>query len=227
MAGTLAAVGYQRFLTAAGAPLAGGLIYTYVTGTTTDSPTYTDAALSVAHANPIVLPADGGATIYQGAVTQKWVVKNSAGVEQQSIDPVTSITSATSTAIGAAIFEFGGDPTVPITATSYPSGATFDKCHAGTSWFPIDSDNLVGTYTLQAMMIGNGSVTVSAALVNLSEGAPDTAIVTVTSTSTTGDQQTSSAITFSAGGTSRTYAIKVKVSSGSGYVWAVNLVRSA
>lgn len=42
-----------------GAPYAGGLLFTYVAGSSTKLATYQDSAGSVAHANPIVLDADG------------------------------------------------------------------------------------------------------------------------------------------------------------------------
>lgn len=40
-------------------PVSGGLIWTYLAGTTTPTPTYSDVGLSVVNANPIVAGADG------------------------------------------------------------------------------------------------------------------------------------------------------------------------
>lgn len=48
----------------AGAPLSGGKVYFYETGTSTPKDTYTTRALSVANANPVVLDTRGEATIY-------------------------------------------------------------------------------------------------------------------------------------------------------------------
>lgn len=50
--------GFQ-FFTDAGLPLSGGLLWTYLAGTTTPVATYTTSAGSVAHSNPIVLGPDG------------------------------------------------------------------------------------------------------------------------------------------------------------------------
>jgi hypothetical protein len=44
--------------------LAGGKVYTYVTGTSTPATTYTNSGGSIAHANPIILDAAGAATVY-------------------------------------------------------------------------------------------------------------------------------------------------------------------
>ena len=49
----------QFEITPTGAPLAGGQLFTYVTGSTTPLPTYSDAALSIPNSNPIVADANG------------------------------------------------------------------------------------------------------------------------------------------------------------------------
>jgi len=96
-----------RSFTAAGAVLAGGKLYTYEAGTATPLAVYTDAALSVPHANPVVLDANGEATIYAAAGTAyKFVLKNSADVTQWTIDP----------------YEIA-DPTAPVTPSPVPTGA--------------------------------------------------------------------------------------------------------
>lgn len=54
----LAGAGWQ-FFTDDGVPLAGGKIYTYTAGTTTPQATYTTVSGGIAHANPIILDANG------------------------------------------------------------------------------------------------------------------------------------------------------------------------
>ena len=80
--------GTQFFGTSA--PLAGGLIYTYEPGTTTPMDTFRDEALTTAHANPIVLDANGRPPSYVIWLSgeTKLVVKNSAGVTQWTTDDV-------------------------------------------------------------------------------------------------------------------------------------------
>jgi parallel beta-helix repeat protein len=70
-----------------GVPLSGGLLYTYISGTTTDKATYTTSGMTVAHANPVVLDSRGEAKIY-GNGRYKFVLKNSAGTTIWTMDPV-------------------------------------------------------------------------------------------------------------------------------------------
>jgi len=64
---------------------AGYQLFTYLAGTTTKTATYTDNALSVANANPIVLDANGQATIFvdggSGAVGLKYVLATAADTD--------------------------------------------------------------------------------------------------------------------------------------------------
>ena len=56
--------GQQQFVDANGQPLASGLVYTYVPGTTTPKTTWQDPNQAVANANPIILNSAGRAIIY-------------------------------------------------------------------------------------------------------------------------------------------------------------------
>jgi len=223
-AGTLAPNVFPRLFDNDGFVLAGGFIYTYLAGTTTPTSTYTDANLTVPNTNPIVLSAGGTYTAYLPANSQKWILKDASGVTLATVDPVGSIGLVTSGVYD--IFSFFGDPTSPISATSYPSGATFDKCHAGTTIFSIDSANLAsGTYKITGMVLNAAGVATTVAIVNLSDGSPDTPLATMSSTSTTGDTAISGAISFAAGGTTKTYGIKTQVSSGVGFAWGIQLIK--
>jgi hypothetical protein len=74
----------SQFFDNNGAILSGGLIYTYLAGTTTPTTVYTTSAGSIAHTNPIVLDASGrvpGGEIWlQNNVNYKFTIKTSAGV---------------------------------------------------------------------------------------------------------------------------------------------------
>src|SRR5574337_1668538 len=77
-----------RFFNAAGtAPLAGGLIYTYEPGTTTPKATYTDSTGGTANANPVVLDANGEASVWLDGF-YKVVLKDSLGNLQWTVDQV-------------------------------------------------------------------------------------------------------------------------------------------
>jgi hypothetical protein len=225
-AGTLAPYAFPQALDDNGDPLDGGFLYTYATGTSTPATTYTDANLLVPNTNPIVLTAGGRYKIYLAPLSYKFVLKSSAGVVIDTTDPIGSIGLVTSGIYE--VWSFGGDATSPITANAYPSGPTFASCHAGTTIFTIDSARLAsGTYALQGMLLSTGGSALSVAMVNLTDGAPDTPIVAMTSTSTTGELAASGNIPFAVGGVPKSYGIKAQVASGSGFAWGIQLVKVA
>lgn len=113
-----------------GAPLAGGLIYTYTAGTTTPKATYTTGAGSVANANPIVLDSAGRApnAIYQEVGTDyKFIVQTAAATVIGTYDNIPSINdpfslnSILSNITGTNTIAATGTPTV----TAYTTGATY------------------------------------------------------------------------------------------------------
>ena len=80
-----------------GNPLAGGKIYTYLAGTTTNAATFTSAAGNIAHSNPIVL--DGAGRVPSGeiwltdGIAYKFVVEDSASALIGTFDNLTGINS--------------------------------------------------------------------------------------------------------------------------------------
>lgn len=75
--GSLSPVAKMQFFDNNGNLLAGGKLYTYETGTTTPLATYTNTALSVANANPIILDARGEATIYLQDAAYRFLLTDS------------------------------------------------------------------------------------------------------------------------------------------------------
>lgn len=71
-----------------GTPLIGGLLYTYVSGTTTNKATYTDSTLASPNTNPVVLDARGEADVWMGSGAYTFVLKTSDGVTVDSADGV-------------------------------------------------------------------------------------------------------------------------------------------
>ena len=84
----------RYFITGTNRPLAGGLLYTYLAGTTTNAATYSDN-LGTPNTNPVVLDADGQCNLFlDDNVSYRIILKNSAGVTQFDQDRVASISSA-------------------------------------------------------------------------------------------------------------------------------------
>jgi len=83
-----------QFFTNSGAPLNGGLIYTYAAGTTTPATTYTDGTTGTANSNPIVLDSSGrtpNEIWLNSGVLYKFVLKDSTGSQIGSYDNITGI----------------------------------------------------------------------------------------------------------------------------------------
>lgn len=81
----------MQFFATTGAPLVGGKVYFYVTGTTTPTNTYTDSAAGTPNANPVILDSRGEADIWlDPTVTYRVVLKTSLDVTLWTKDGITA-----------------------------------------------------------------------------------------------------------------------------------------
>jgi len=85
-----------QFFDLNGAPLSGGLLYTYVAGTTTPLATYTDSTGNFANTNPIVLDSRGEANVWLGTGSYKLALYTSAGVLIWTVDNISTNNSSLS-----------------------------------------------------------------------------------------------------------------------------------
>lgn len=227
--GTLSPVGRQQFMDVSGSlALNGGLINTYLSGTSTPTPTYTDAGLSVPNANPIVLDSAGRCVIYLDPTigAYKYQVHDSLNNLLYTCDPVTA-TNAGTTGLGT-IFTFGGSSVAPITATSYPAGTTGDTLIPNSTEFFQDSALLSpGTYVIEGMGQVTSGNTLTVALMDLDDGAPTVPLATATYTAQTPTLARSGSISFAAGGSAKHYGLKAIVSAGTGFAFGFILRRTA
>ena len=83
-----------QFFDLNGAPLSGGLLYTYAAGTTTPLATYTDSTGNFANTNPIVLDSRGEANVWLGAAIYKFALYTSVGVLIWTVDNINGSTFA-------------------------------------------------------------------------------------------------------------------------------------
>ena len=95
-----------------GDPLSGGTISTYLAGTSTPAPTYTDISGATPQTNPIVLNTLGLApsTIWlDSGLIYKFIVKNSVGVVQRTLDNISGVSGSIPTQDQWVVY--GGSPT--------------------------------------------------------------------------------------------------------------------
>lgn len=161
-----------QFSDANGAPLTGGLIYTYLAGTSTPATTYTSRDGTTNNTNPIVLDAAGRtpAEIWlDGGVLYKFVLKSSTYVQIGSYDSIPAINDTTSisnliTVAGTNALTGLATPTLG----GYAAGAqySFIAQNTNTSAVTIDIDTLgvksitkFGTSPLVAGDIQAGALT--------------------------------------------------------------------
>jgi hypothetical protein len=101
----------QQFFTNSGAPLSGGLLYTYSAGTTTPLATYTTAAGTTANSNPIVLNSAGrldNEVWLTSTLTYKFVLKDSGGVTIATYDDIPGIGSVSGLTTGTSLLSGNG-----------------------------------------------------------------------------------------------------------------------
>ena len=162
----------SQFFDSNGDPLTGGLIYTYLSGTTTPVTTYTTRDGTTNNTNPIVLNAAGrtpNEIWLDGGVLYKFILKTSAFVQIGSYDDIPAINDTTTF---SNLITVAGTNTLTGLATpalsGYAAGAqySFIAQNANTAAVTIDIDTLgvksitkFGTVALAAGDIQAGALT--------------------------------------------------------------------
>lgn len=145
-----------------GAPLSGGTVEVYLAGTSTPSTTYSDKAGLVPNTWPIVLNTLGlnnqGAVWLTGGFAYKFIVKDSLGIVQRTIDNVSGINDSTLTADQWVVFL--GTPTY-VSATSFTVAG--DQTQTFQVGRRIRTNNTGGTIysTITASVYGAPNTTVT------------------------------------------------------------------
>ena len=75
-------------LTNLGLPLSGGMLYTYVAGTSTPKATYTDSTGVTPNANPVILDSAGRADVWLALGAYKFVLQDSLGNTIWTVDGI-------------------------------------------------------------------------------------------------------------------------------------------
>lgn len=123
-----------RSFVASGAPNAQGCVYTYATGTSTPQATYTDSTGATPNTNPVVLDANGEASIWITSAVYRFQVwtfgGGSIGVNCGGGSQLYSIDGVKDYGLGGAITSLAALVTV-LTATNQPAIATVNPTGAG------------------------------------------------------------------------------------------------
>lgn len=179
---------HVTFVNGVGLPCAGCKLQTFAAGTTTPLATYTDASGTSSNTNPIILDAAGGANIWVGANSYKFILKDALNVTIWSVDQVnagnlfpcstpgaiqiansgaTGLTCDTSITINTTshTINVGALPAnhVTIGALGTPTLWNFDTTSPATACASIGCSTTTGTVTTVSVTTANG---VSGAVAN-------------------------------------------------------------
>lgn len=110
----------QRYFSSTGAPLVGGKLFSYQAGTSTPQNTYTDSTGATPNTNPIILDSTGSAAMWlDPSLSYKFILQDSNGVQQWSVDNVVGILNANS--VNTAALQAGAVTTAKMAANSVNS----------------------------------------------------------------------------------------------------------
>lgn len=139
-----------------GDPLVGGLLYSYQAGTTTLLATFADQSEATPNSNPVILDANGEASVWLGTNAYKFTLCDANDVEIYTVDNVSHISDSS---IGSAKLANGSVITTKIadgnvtTAKIADNAVTTDKIQNSAVTTPKIADNAV-----TAAKIPDGSI---------------------------------------------------------------------
>lgn len=140
----------MQFTTAAGVPLSGGKVYTYIAGTTTPQATFTDYSGATPNPNPVILDSRGEANIWLGGALYKFKLTDVNDVEIWTVDYISAPTSAVSPILSGNVTIDSDTPTPALKITQTGTGPVMrvqDSADPDTTPFIIDNAGNVGIGT--------------------------------------------------------------------------------
>jgi len=140
----------MQFTTAAGVPLSGGKVYTYIAGTTTPQATFTDYTGATPNTNPIILNSRGEANIWLGGALYKFRLTDANDVEIWTVDYISAPTSAVSPILSGNVTIDSDTPGPALKITQTGTGPVLrvqDSTDPDTTPFIIDNSGNVGIGT--------------------------------------------------------------------------------
>ena len=140
----------MQFTTAAGVPLSGGKVYTYVAGTTTPQATFTDYTGATPNTNPVILNSRGEANIWLGGALYKFILTDTNDVEIWTVDYISAPTSAVSPVLSGNVTIDSDTPGPALKITQTGTGPVLrvqDSADPDNTPFIIDNAGNVGVGT--------------------------------------------------------------------------------
>ena len=198
----LTPVAKMQFLDVTGAPLVGGLLYTYAAGTTTPQVTYTDSTGSQANTNPVVLDARGEANIWLASSTYKFRLCSSDNTELWTVDNISAPTSALSPVLSGnvTIDSDSAGPALKITQTGTgPVLRVQDSVDPDVTPFIIDSSGQVGLGTQSP----STALDVNDGVIQLSSGGTSRTTISADASNSTINSPGTRGLLLATGGTTR------------------------
>jgi len=162
----------MQFFAASGAPLVGGLLYTYAAGTTTPQASYTDSTGSTPNSNPVVLDSRGEANVWLGSATYKFKLCAPDNTEIWTVDNISAPTTALSPVLTGNVTIGSSSSGAALKITQTGTGPIFvaqNVADPDTTPVIIDANNNLGIQTTSpgaaldisnsgAMWLSNGGV---------------------------------------------------------------------
>lgn len=137
---TPATIPHVTFVNVAGGPCAGCKLWTYTAGTTTPFATYVDATGTSVNTNPVTLDAAGGANLWLGRHSYKFILKDASGATIWTVDQVNA----------ANLFPCAPANTIQIANT----GVNGLNCDSTITVDPINHTLSVGVMSVNHVTIG-------------------------------------------------------------------------
>ena len=140
----------MQFTTAAGVPLSGGKVYTYIAGTTTPQATFTDYTGATPNPNPVILDSRGEANIWLGGALYKFRLTDANDVEIWTVDYISAPTSSVSAVLSGNVTIDSDTPGPALKITQTGTGPVLrvqDSADPDATPFIIDNAGNVGIGT--------------------------------------------------------------------------------
>jgi hypothetical protein len=140
----------MAFVDAAGEPLVGGKLYTYIAGTTTLQTTYTDSSGAQANTNPIILDSRGEANVWLGGAIYKFKLADADDALIWTVDNISAPTSAVSPVLSGNVTIDSNTTTPALKITQTGVGSVIrvqDSADPDVTPFIVDNSGNVGIGT--------------------------------------------------------------------------------